>query len=175
MAPRCPHRIAMPSPTSLPAGPKPSGDISGAATYWNAEIFSYHSCKNRSCPKYHTDQTQVWLERRRAEMLPAPYLHVIVTVPEELRLRHTLRSNQRDGYSVLLKATAEAIIELADDRRFTGGTVGVLAVLHTWTQQLLYTRMSIASSPRAASRPTAIIGVPPARASSSRPRPWLSW
>src|SRR6202040_1121813 len=33
---------------------------------------------------------------------------------------------------------AEAIIELARDRRFVGGTVGVLAVLHTWTQQLLY-------------------------------------
>jgi hypothetical protein len=102
----------------------------------NAEIFSYHSCKNRSCPKCHTDQTQAWLERRRAEMLPAPYFHVIVTVPEELR--HTLCSNQRDGYSVLLKAAAAAIIELAGDRRFIGGTVGILAVLHTWTQQLLY-------------------------------------
>src|SRR5437868_291974 len=33
---------------------------------------------------------------------------------------------------------AEAIIELARDRRYVGGTVGVLAVLHTWTQQLIY-------------------------------------
>jgi len=102
----------------------------------SAEVFAYHSCKNRSCPKCHTDQTQAWLERRRAEMLPAPYFHVIVTVPEELR--QALRANQRDGYGVLLKAVAEAIIELARDRRFVGGTVGVLAVLHTWTQQLLY-------------------------------------
>jgi len=102
----------------------------------SAEVFAYHSCKNRSCPKCHTDQTQAWLERRRAEMLPAPYFHVIVTVPEELR--QALRANQRDGYCVLLKAAAEAIIELARDRRFVGGTGGVLAVLHTWTQQLLY-------------------------------------
>jgi hypothetical protein len=37
-----------------------------------------------------------------------------------------------------MKATAEAIIELARDPRYVGGTVGILAVLHTWTQQLLY-------------------------------------
>jgi hypothetical protein len=32
---------------------------------------------------------------------------------------------------------SEAIIELARDRRYVGATVGVLAVLHTWTQQLV--------------------------------------
>jgi hypothetical protein len=31
---------------------------------------------------------------------------------------------------------AAAIIELARDPRYVGGTVAVLAVLHTWTQQL---------------------------------------
>jgi Transposase zinc-binding domain/Putative transposase len=102
----------------------------------SAEVFAYHSCKNRSCPKCHTAQTQTWFDRRRAEMLPAPYFHVIITVPEELR--RALRSNQRDGYSALIKAAAEAVVELARDRRFVGGTVSVLAVLHTWTQQLLY-------------------------------------
>jgi hypothetical protein len=37
-----------------------------------------------------------------------------------------------------MKAAAEAIIELARDPRHVGGTVGVLAVLHTWTQQLIF-------------------------------------
>jgi hypothetical protein len=69
-------------------------------------------------------------------MLPTDYFHVTITVPEELRA--LLRANQRDGYALLMKAAADAIIELARDRRFVGGTVGVLAVLHTWTQQLLY-------------------------------------
>jgi hypothetical protein len=100
-----------------------------------AEVFSYHSCKNRSCPKCHTDQTERWLEARKAEMLPTRYFHVTMTVPEELR--EVLRANQRDGYAILMKAAAEAIIELARDPRHVGGTVGVLAVLHTWTQQLL--------------------------------------
>jgi hypothetical protein len=100
----------------------------------DTEMFSYHSCRNRSCPKCHTAQTQEWLERRRAEMLPVPYFHITITVPEELR--EVLRANQLDGYGVLMRASAAAIIELARDPRYVGGTVGVLAVLHTWTQQL---------------------------------------
>ena len=66
-------------------------------------------------------------------MLPTRYFHVTVTVPEQLR--DTLRANQRDGYALLMKAAAEAIVELARDRRHVGATVGVLAVLHTWTQR----------------------------------------
>ena len=100
----------------------------------NTEVFSYHSCGNRSCPKCHTAQTQEWLERRQAELLPVPYFHITITVPAELRT--VLRANQRDGYGVLMQACAAAIIELARDPRYVGGTVAVLAVLHTWTQQL---------------------------------------
>jgi Putative transposase/Transposase zinc-binding domain len=100
----------------------------------NTEVFSYHSCGNRSCPKCHTAQTHAWLEHRQAEMLPVPYFHITVTVPAELR--EVLRAHQRDGYAVLMQASAAAIIELARDPRYVGGTVAVLAVLHTWTQQL---------------------------------------
>jgi len=90
----------------------------------SAEVYSYHSCKNRSCPKCHTDQTERWLAARQAEVLPCRYFHVTVTVPEELR--ETLRANQKACYPLLMKAAGEAIIELARDRRYVGGTVGVL-------------------------------------------------
>jgi len=100
------------------------------------EMFSYHSCGNRSCPKCHTAQTETWLERRRAEMLPVPYFHITVTLPAELH--EVLRAHQRDGYAVLMQASAAAIIQLARDPRYVGGTVAVLAVLHTWTQQLTF-------------------------------------
>ena len=69
-------------------------------------------------------------------------------MPEELR--HVLRANQRDGYAALMRAAAEGIIELARDRRHVGGTVGVMAVLHTWTQQLVqnpHSRYRALSSP----------------------------
>ena len=52
-----------------------------------------------------------------------PYLDVTIPVPQELR--EVLRANQRDGYAALMKAVAEAIIELARDRHH----VGVTAVL----------------------------------------------
>ena len=74
------------------------------------EVFSFRSCKNRSCPKCHTAQTQEWLQHRQAEMLPVPYFHITATVPAELR--QVLRSHQRDGYAVLIQATARAILEL---------------------------------------------------------------
>ena len=102
----------------------------------SSEVYSYHSCKNRSCPRCHKDQTERWIAAREVELLACPYFHVTVTVPAQLR--EVLRANQRDGYAALMKATAEAIIELARDRRHVGGTVGVMAVLHTWTQQLVY-------------------------------------
>ena len=100
------------------------------------EVYSYHSCNNRSCCKCHTADTERWLQARKLEMLPCPYFHVTVTVPGELR--EVLRANQCGGYALLMKAAAQAIIDIARDPRFVGGTVGVLAVLHTWTQELHY-------------------------------------
>jgi putative transposase/transposase-like zinc-binding protein len=94
----------------------------------------FHSCKNRHCPQCNGARTQAWLEQRQAEILPIPYFHVTVTVPKQLRA--ALRSHQTAGYGALMKAAAESIIKLARDPRWVGGTVGVLAVLHTWTQQL---------------------------------------
>jgi hypothetical protein len=102
----------------------------------SADVYAYHSCRNRSCPTCHTGQTERWLADRQAEMLPVPYVHITVTVPEELR--PILQANQKDGYAMLMKAAADAIIELAADPKYVGGTVGVLAVLHTWTQQMVY-------------------------------------
>ena len=99
-----------------------------------AELPAYRSCRNRSCPTCHRDQTEDWLAARAAEMLPTGHFHVTVTVPAELRA--VLRRHQRVGYGVLMSAAAEAIIELARDPRYVGGTVGVLAVLHTWSRTL---------------------------------------
>lgn len=102
----------------------------------HSTIYAYHSCKNRHCPKCHTSQTRIWLEKRREEMLPIPYFHLTATIPESLR--KIFRANQNDCYAILMKATAEALTELARDPRHVGGTVGILMVLHTWTQQLIF-------------------------------------
>lgn len=100
------------------------------------EQYAYHSCRNRSCPKCHVQDTQIWLAARQKELLPVPYFHVVFTLPEELR--PLVRSHQKLLYGLLMKTAAEALIKLAADPHYIGGLVGVLAVLHTWTRTLVY-------------------------------------
>src|SRR5258707_984468 len=125
----------------------------------------FHSCRNRACPKCHAEQTQAWLEQRREEMLPVPYFHVTVTVPEELRA--ALRRYQIDGYGALMKAAAEAIIVLARD------PAGSAAPSACWPCCILgrngssSIRTFIAWLPAADCPMTAPPGIPPARPSSS--------
>jgi hypothetical protein len=97
---------------------------------------AYHSCRNRSCPKCHRHDTEVWLAERRQELLPVPYFHVVLTLPQELR--ELVRRHQKDLYDILLRAAAQALIPLAADPHDVGGLIGVLCVLHTWTRTLVY-------------------------------------
>ena len=96
--------------------------------------YSYHSCKNRSCPKCHTSDTKRWLESREAELLPGRYFHVVFTLPQELR--DIVRSNQNKLYSILIQAAAEMLMKLALDLKHVGGKLSILAVLHTWTRAM---------------------------------------
>jgi len=91
----------------------------------------YHACGNRSCPACHTHQTRQWLDARSVELLPCAYYHVTITVPAQLR--DTLRANQTDGYALLMKAAADAVLALCADKRHMGAKPAILAVLHTWT------------------------------------------
>jgi hypothetical protein len=36
---------------------------------------SYNSCRNRHCPKCQASARERWLEQRRRELLPTPYVH----------------------------------------------------------------------------------------------------
>ncbi|MFC1763823.1 IS91 family transposase [Planctomycetota bacterium] len=98
--------------------------------------YSYHSCRNRSCPKCHQGDIEIWLQRRQQELLPVPYYHVIFTLPHELS--PPVRLHQKQIYGLLLKSAAESLVMLAADRRYVGGQVGVMAVLHTWASNLTY-------------------------------------
>jgi hypothetical protein len=100
------------------------------------EHYSYHSCRNRSCPKCHASDTQVWLAQRQAELLPVPYYHVIFTLPQELR--PVVRRHQKPMYGLVMQAAAQALLKLTADPHYVGGRVGVMAVLHTWGSTLTY-------------------------------------
>ena len=98
--------------------------------------YSYHSCRNRSCPKCHKSDIQAWLQAREKELLPVPYYHVIFTVPHELG--GFTRLHQKEVYGLLIKSAADSILKLAGDPRYVGGRIGVMAVLHTWGSNLSY-------------------------------------
>jgi ribosomal protein L37AE/L43A len=98
--------------------------------------YSYHSCKNRHCPKCGNDQATKWLEEQTELLLPVRHFLVTFTLPEELR--RIARSNQKTVYNILFRASSEALQKLAWDERFVGGRVGMVGVLHTWTRALIY-------------------------------------
>lgn len=100
------------------------------------EHYAYHSCRNRSCAQCHGTATARWLRTRQDELLPVPYFHVVFTLPAELR--ELVRSHQRVLLSALMATAAESLQALAADPHYLGGTVGMLAVLHTWTRALIY-------------------------------------
>ena len=98
--------------------------------------YSYHSCKNRHCPKCQNEQANDWLAAQQSLLLPGTHFLVTFTLPAELRA--VARSNQKLIYNLLFRASAAALLELARDPRFVGARLGLVGVLHTWTRQLLY-------------------------------------
>lgn len=115
-------------------------DALGGQVYYCAQCdeqrYSYHSCKNRHCPKCQNEQANEWLEAQKSLLLPVPYFMVTFTLPAELR--PLARSNQKTIYHLLFRASSQALLKLAQDPRFVGARLGMVGVLHTWTRQLLY-------------------------------------
>jgi hypothetical protein len=100
------------------------------------EHYSYHSCRNRHCPKCHREQTECWLSHHRARLLPCAYYLLTFTLPAPLR--SLAYAQQKALYGLLLSSAAAALQKLAWDPRYVGGRLAMLAVLHTWTRALLY-------------------------------------
>jgi len=95
---------------------------------------SYNSCRNRHCPKCQTAARDRWIAARQKELLPTRYVHVVFTLPAQLAPL-ALR-NKKLIYGLLLRASAETLLEVARDPRHLGAEIGFFSVLHTWSQKL---------------------------------------
>src|SRR6201988_3917010 len=95
---------------------------------------SYNSCRNRHCPKCQTAARERWIAARQRELLPTRYVHVVFTLPASLTPL-TLQ-NKKFIYGLLLRASAETLLEVACDPRHLGAEIGFFSVLHTWNQKL---------------------------------------
>jgi len=100
------------------------------------ETLAYDSCRNRHCPKCQSSARDRWLLKQAASLLPVSYVHAVFTVPEQLA-PIALR-NQKLFYALLFRAASETLLEIAADPRHLGARIGILAVLHTWSQNLQF-------------------------------------
>lgn len=98
--------------------------------------YSYHSCKNRHCPKCQNETAEQWLLKQQTLLLPVLHFLVTFTLPAELR--QVARSHPKTVYNLLFRVSAAALQQLAADPRFVGGQIGMVGVLHTWTRDLNY-------------------------------------
>ena len=96
---------------------------------------SFNSCRNRHCPKCQANARDRWLAAREQDLLPTRYVHVVFTLPHQLASL-TLQ-NKQQLYSLLFRASAETLLQVARDPKHLGAEIGFFSVLHTWNQQLL--------------------------------------
>ena len=96
---------------------------------------SCNSCRNRHCPKCQSLAKERWLEARKQELLPVSYFHIVLTIPDDLNPIALV--NQREIYDVLFKSGTETLQELGADPKHLGAEIGIIAILHTWGQNLM--------------------------------------
>lgn len=94
---------------------------------------SYNSCRDRHCPNCQAHAAKRWVEARLERVLPTPYFHVVFTLPEPLRA--VALANPKLVYDLLFSAAQETLQDMA--KRRLGAQLGITAVLHTWTREML--------------------------------------
>src|SRR5512147_2548325 len=97
---------------------------------------AYNSCRNRHCPKCQGAAARAWLAAREAELLPAPYYHLVFTLPAAIA--DIAYQNKAVVYDLLFRATSETLLTIAADPKHLGARIGITAVLHTWGSALTH-------------------------------------
>lgn len=95
---------------------------------------SYNSCRNRHCPTCQGDKREAWIRAREEELLNVPYFHVVFTLPSELN-EYALKEG-KIIYNALFKASWQTLEQFGANPKHLGAKMGMIAVLHTWGQNL---------------------------------------
>src|SRR5215468_1731094 len=110
------------------------GHLDQCARCGHRATISYNSCRNRHCPKCQIAARDRWIAARQKELLPTRYVHVVFTLPAQLA--PLAFQNKKLVYRLLLRSSAETLLEVARDPRHLGAEIGFFSVLHTWNQKL---------------------------------------
>jgi len=114
---------------------KALGGHLGECDTCGAEVPAYNSCRNRFCPKCNWLAKEKWLLKRKKELLPVSYFHVVLTIPD--LLNPLTRYNEKAIYDILFKAGSETLLTLGHDPKHLGADIGFMAILHTWGSNLM--------------------------------------
>ena len=93
---------------------------------------TYHSCRNRHCPKCQHVPRERWLEKRKEEILPTSYFHVVFTLPHKLNT--VILNNKKAMLNCLFTAASKTLLSFGQNE--FNGKLGFIAILHTWDQKL---------------------------------------
>lgn len=95
---------------------------------------SYNSCRNRHCPKCQGHLQEKWVREREKDLLNTSYFHSVFTLPDKL---NDLALEQPGVvYRLLFKTAWQVVKDFAANPKFMGAQNGMIAVLHTWGQNL---------------------------------------
>jgi hypothetical protein len=93
-----------------------------------------HSCGHRACPHCQHHDSQVWLQRQLAALVPATYFLVTFTLPAELR--GLAWTHQRTVYALLMQCAWDTLATFSRNDPKLGATPGAVGVLHTHSRRL---------------------------------------
>ena len=108
------------------------GTVSNTCEVCGEEYWLYCSCRNRSCPLCQREAERKWLEAREQEILPVPYLHIVFTVPRELKV--LARYCPEETYNALIRSAGQAVIDVGRSKLQL--RLGCLVQLQTWDQNM---------------------------------------
>lgn len=92
---------------------------------------SYNSCRNRHCPKCQGHKREQWIQCREADLLPCTYYHLVFTLPQELNPLALYQPAL--AYKILFDSAWATLRQFG---KTEGLQLGMIAVLHTWGQNL---------------------------------------
>lgn len=94
----------------------------------------WFGCRDRHCPQCQGRAIRQWAERRRADILPVRYYHVVFTLPHALNA--WVQLHPEVIHRLLFASVWATVRAFGRDPKYLGGEPGMSAVLHTWGQNL---------------------------------------
>ena len=97
-------------------------------------VNQYNSCLDRHCPKCQGKARYQWAEKQMEEVVNTTYFHLVFTLPHILN--PLVAANPAPLLGLLFRAVSQTLLAFGRDPKHLGGELGVITVLHTWSQKL---------------------------------------